>query len=220
MYYAASPDRRPRLVGLLLVGGLHLGLIIAAVNFVRTSGDAKLPDVLTTEIIQDIPPPPEEPPPPPPPDIDIDLAPMKDTVILPEIVFDTPPQPNAISEIAMANEVPDVRPPPGPAVDTKPAAQPATITQPGLPKRLAKPDYPRRSRQLNEEGITTLRVCVDAKGRVAEAAVVESSGFDRLDEASLVWVRALKGFTPKKVNGSAVDGGCMVLPLEWDITNE
>lgn len=217
MYYAPPVDRRSRFVGLAIVGALHLALIIAAINFVRTNSEANVPDVLTTEIIQDVPPPTDEPPPPPPPDINIDLAPMPDTVLLPEIVFDAP-QTTAIQQVTRAETVPEVRPPPVQVpVEAPPAAAPGIVTQPSLPRRITKPEYPRRARQLNEEGITTMRVCIDARGRVSDATVTESSGYPRLDEASLVWARNLRGFTPKKIDGKEVDGGCVILPLEWVI---
>lgn len=220
MYYSPPVDKRSRYVGLAFVGIFHLGLFWAVIHFVRTESHARGPEVLTTEIIQEVPPPPEEPP-PPPPDIDIDLAPVPDMVVLPEIVFDTPPVETAIQQVALVDKVPETRPPaPAPTPTPVPAKSPGVVTQPGFPDRLTKPDYPRRSRQLNEEGVTTMRVCVDARGRVSEATLTESSGFPRLDEASIDWVKTVRGFKPKKIDGKAVDGGCMILPLEWDITNE
>lgn len=220
MYYAAPVDKRSRYVGFAIVGILHVGLIWAAANFVRTQGGSILPDVLTTEIIQDVPPPPEEPPPPPPPEIDIDLTPMQDMVVLPEIVFDSPPPDSAIQNVAMVDTVPETRPATPAPTPAPPPKAPGVVTQPGFPDRLTKPDYPRRSRQLNEEGVTTMRVCVDARGRVSEATLTESSGSERLDEASLSWIKTVRGFKPKKIDGKAVDGGCMLLPLAWEITNE
>lgn len=219
MYYTMSTQGRPKYVGIAVVVLLHLGLIWAAIHMIRSHGEARQTDVLTTEIIQDVPPPPEEEPPPPPPEVDIELAPMPDMVVLPEIVFDTPPPPAAIQQVAHVDTVPDVQPPapaPTPAPEPKP---PGVVKQPGLPKRLVKPDYPRRSRQLNEEGTTTMRVCINENGRVSEANVTQSSGSQRLDDAALTWVRGLRGFQPKTIDGKAVDGGCMLLPLEWEITD-
>jgi len=217
MYYQPPVNRRSRYVGLAVVGGLHVVLIWAAANMVQNHGGPKIPDVMTTEIIQDIPPPPDEPP-PPPPDIEVDLAPMPDMVVLPEIVFDTP-QPTAIQQVAQVENLTETKPI-IPAKATEPARKASVVIQPEMPSRLVKPDYPRRSRQLNEEGITSMRVCVNAKGRVSDATITESSGSERLDEASLVWVKELRGFKPKKVDGKAVDGGCMILPLEWKIETQ
>lgn len=214
MYYTAPVNRRSRYIGFAVVGALHVGLIWAAATMVRSHGGSLIPDVLTTEIIQELPPPPEEPP-PPPPEVDIELAPMPDMVVLPEIIYDTPSE-TSIQNITLVETVPETRPLPI-TPKAEPVAQPRSVVQPSFPERLEKPEYPRRSRQLNEEGITTMRVCVTAKGRVSDASLIESSGWDRLDEASLVWVRELRGFKPKKVDGKAVDGGCMILPLEWKI---
>ncbi len=214
MYYTAPAKRRSRYIGFAVVGVLHVGLIWAAATMVRSHGGPLIPDVLTTEIIQELPPPPEEPP-PPPPEVDVELAPMPDMVVLPEIIFDTPVD-TSIQQITQVETVPETRPQPI-TPKAEPAPQPRSVVQPSFPEHLEKPEYPRRSRQLNEEGITTMRVCVNAKGRVSDATIVESSGWERLDEAALVWVRDLRGFKPKKVDGKAVDGGCMILPLEWKI---
>ena len=46
-------------------------------------------------------------------------------------------------------------------------------------------EYPYRSRVEGEEGRVVLRLSLSAEGRVSEARVAESSGFERLDRAAL-----------------------------------
>ena len=52
-------------------------------------------------------------------------------------------------------------------------------------KRAVKPEYPARSIQRRESGQVNIQVVVDAAGRVHDARITGSSGFDRLDEAAL-----------------------------------
>jgi TonB family protein len=54
--------------------------------------------------------------------------------------------------------------------------------------------YPSPSIRLEEEGITTVRVCVDTKGRLtSEPITVKGSGSPRLDEAAIKLARAGSG---------------------------
>ena len=48
-----------------------------------------------------------------------------------------------------------------------------------------QPLYPDASRRIGEEGVVVVRVVVGIDGRVSEARVVKSSGFERLDKAAL-----------------------------------
>jgi protein TonB len=94
-----------------------------------------------------------------------------------------------------------VPPPPGPRnviadPDTPPAvpgeAVPAIISE--IPPRAGQstqtgPIYPAISRRLGEEGSVRLRLTIGTDGSVIDASVVGSSGFQRLDEAAIRWVR-------------------------------
>ena len=54
--------------------------------------------------------------------------------------------------------------------------------------------YPPHSIRLGEEGISTVQVCVDRKGRLtSEPSTLKGSGSDRLDEAALRLARAGSG---------------------------
>lgn len=55
--------------------------------------------------------------------------------------------------------------------------------------------YPRVSKILGEEGVVKLSVVVDSVGAVKEVLIVESSGFERLDEYALKEVSASR-FSP------------------------
>jgi len=55
---------------------------------------------------------------------------------------------------------------------------------------LTAPTYPAISRRMGEEGKLVLRVELDEDGRIDDARVIDSSGYDRLDKAALEAVRS------------------------------
>lgn len=65
------------------------------------------------------------------------------------------------------------------------------------------PAYPRIAKRLQQEGSVLLELEVDAGGRVAAAHVLESSGFERLDEAAREGVLAWR-FEPALRDGAPV----------------
>lgn len=98
------------------------------------------------------------------------------------------------------------------------AAAPSSIAAampqaPAVPRQLAisavrylvKPPlvFPPASERLGESGRVLLRVLVDEQGRPAEVTVQQSSGFSRLDQAAVAWIRAAR-FEPYKEGGVAM----------------
>lgn len=68
-----------------------------------------------------------------------------------------------------------------------------------------RPEYPRISLRLEEQGAVLVRIHVGADGHVTDVDVLESSGFQRLDSAALAAVRSWR-FDPRLVAGQAVAG--------------
>jgi protein TonB len=100
----------------------------------------------------------------------------------PVLTRDTTPAPNA--PVVAANPVPVALPPIAPA----PAAPaPARVE---LPSSVADylnnppPPYPALSKRLREEGKVVVRVLIGIDGLPKEAKVVQSSGYERLDNAA------------------------------------
>lgn len=97
----------------------------------------------------------------------------------------------------------------GPGASAATAPGPASAEGPGLPPRLRpgtrRPPYPEASRWDREAGRVTLRLKVRADGTVADATVLRSSGFPRLDraarDASLRW-----RLDPARRGGESVEG--------------
>ncbi|SFE02759.1 energy transducer TonB [Nitrosomonas sp. Nm166] len=68
---------------------------------------------------------------------------------------------------------------------------------------LNPPPYPRQSRQLGEEGKLTLKLELNENGRVKEIQVLNSSGYQRLDEAAIAAVKSWR-CNPPLQNGQPV----------------
>jgi protein TonB len=82
-------------------------------------------------------------------------------------------------------------------------------SSPGIPDGEAhplgkiEPVYPPLSRKLGEEGEAVLALAIDESGRVTEALVEKSSGYERLDEAAKQALLAAS-FEPARKNGVAL----------------
>jgi protein TonB len=59
--------------------------------------------------------------------------------------------------------------------------------------------------RLGEEGTVQVRIHVDTEGRVSSVDVIDSSGFERLDEAACQGVRSWR-FEPELRDGKTVPG--------------
>jgi protein TonB len=73
--------------------------------------------------------------------------------------------------------------------------------------------YPATSKHLREAGVAGINACYENTGRVITAAVAQSSGYSRLDEAAIRLVRLVR-VRPGTVDGKVVTG-CLVLPIEF-----
>jgi TonB family protein len=107
-----------------------------------------------------------------------------------ELTYVPPRQETAISLPPPPQAVPpprEVTPPAPPVVFTPARAFAATHTF---------PEYPCLSRRLREQGTLRLKLTIDEKGIVTGATVVNSSGFPRLDEAAVSWIKSRWRYTP------------------------
>jgi len=162
----ASRQRSPRkhLTGIGLVVLLHVLLLWAissglARNVVRMTENT-VEAVLMTEAPPPAPTPPPKTPPPKTP---------------------TPPPPVPPST-APAITQPTAPPAAAPAAPPTPAIRTGAVIQAGA--HCAKPDYPSASRRMEEEGTVTLKFLIGVDGKVIQADIEKTSGFNRLDEAA------------------------------------
>ena len=69
--------------------------------------------------------------------------------------------------------------------------------------KLNAPTYPAISRRMGEEGKLVLRVELDENGRIDDAKVINSSGYERLDTAALTAVKSWQ-CNPSRRNGQPI----------------
>lgn len=145
---------------------------------------------------------------------------------------------------ARARQVPSPPPPPAPVAEAfaeAPATQPAVAALPAaaspgataaegadipaVPPSFSadylnnpKPDYPRVSRRLGEQGAVSLVVLVSADGQPQRIEVRQSSGHGRLDEAAMEAVRGWR-FVPARRAGRPVPAEVRV-PINFALEND
>ncbi|HUH84665.1 MAG TPA: energy transducer TonB [Stellaceae bacterium] len=188
--------RGARLIGAGFVILLHVAFVYAlvtslahrTVDVVRAPVEARIIDEAKEQK-------PEQPPPPPP----VLSPPPAAFVPPPEVHVELPPPPpksTAITVVAPVKPVPTPAPP-APA----PVAEPVRV----MPRldigHSHEPEYPPTSRRLGEEGSLILQVLVGADGRVTDSKLVQTSGFDRLDQAALAGVKGNYRFVPGTIDG-------------------
>lgn len=86
--------------------------------------------------------------------------------------------------------------PPASAPVTAPRADASHLNNPA-------PSYPMLSRRLREEGTVLLELLIEADGQISELAVLQSSGFPRLDQAALEAVKQWR-FEPARQGDTAI----------------
>ncbi len=181
---------------------LQSGLLMRAVDMV-------VPVNVMSDFIE-LPKPKEEPPPPPPP-----KPPSKTT---PTSVQQPVVQVQAPVPLAIADPTPSPQAPVGVTTPTPvlaPIATPVAASPPPAPPAPAKvelpssdaeylhnpkPEYPRISKQRNEQGKVIVNVFIGTDGSPQKAEIKTSSGFERLDQAALATVKSWR-YVPGKRGG-------------------
>ncbi len=180
---------------ILLVYGLVTGLARSVVEVIKGPIETKIIEEVKQE---------DKPPPPPPPKFDKPPPPF---VPLPDISITTEAPPAAT---AITQGTPVVRP----------AAPPAAPTVAKTIKgRNYQPEYPPSSKRAGEEGTVTLSIYVNEEGKVTEAKVEKSSGFEKLDEAAVKEALRSWKFTPATSGGKPI-GVWQNINVRFKIENE
>lgn len=190
---AAASHQSPatRLIGIGLVVLLHVAVVYALVAGLAHRAVDLVRAPIETEIIA--PTTPEKPPPSPPPPLQL-APPPPAFVPPPEIQIEKPPPPPPESTAITA--VTPVKP-----VAPTPVAEPVRVMPKIDVRHSREPEYPPTSRRLGEEGSVVLQVLVDTDGRVIDAKLLQSCGYDRLDQAALAGVKSDYRFLPGTVDG-------------------
>ncbi len=198
-------------VCLLTVSLLHGGLLAAALHAGTTMpSPAPLPPPEVT--IQLIPPAPP-----------VVSAPVPEPVAQPDPVPISKPTPKPQPKPAEPDLFAAVETEPAPApTPTETVAEAAPVAAPSEPQFEADylnnpaPVYPSLSRKRGEQGVVLLRVHVLADGRADQLEVLQSSGYERLDDAALRAVKRWQ-FVPAKLGEEAVAAWVRV-PVRFDLT--
>jgi protein TonB len=196
-------SRMPGIIMVVLVhvasgAGLYYGLQSSTLRLIVNNIEAAVVAEEDVEELAPPPPPPDfEPPPPvvPPPSVVIDIqrAPVENTTAIQQVVDRVaPPPPSA--------------PPPPPPI--------RPWTDAGNGNRVTARDYPAISIRLREQGLAVVNVCVEANGDVSDVRLVESSGYDRLDEATVRMVSNRFRYNPATQGGEPVRF-CQNQPVRW-----
>lgn len=210
MAYALSTPRVSRRA-LVFVGivALHVGFVYVLNAGLATQAVEIIYGPIETKMIEEVKDE-ENKPPPPPPRIESTPPPF---VPPPEVSIDLPVETTGTAITNVTTKRPVAAPPPPVQVARVPPRQ-----NPRQPMPITDEDYPPQSRRNGEEGVTIVRLSVQADGRIADVSLVTSSGFARLDETT---VRLLKRWRviPGTENGKPAPM-TMDLRVVWRIKKE
>ena len=213
-----SPDTRRKLVVVVNVLLLHLGLLWAMQSgLLRKAVELVVPVQMLSEFI-------EAPAPkvvPPAPSSPVHRSATKAAAVKPQPA----PQPLAVVADAPLSDAPVMHvtapTPPAPiaapvSTATAPVAAPPKVELPSSDAdylQNPRPVYPPLSKRLGEQGQVVYSVLIGVDGLPQSARLVQSSGFDRLDQAALSAVMRCR-YTPVKRNGVATAMSFNV-PINW-----
>jgi protein TonB len=205
MSYTFRKSASQRYSGLFGVVILHVVVVYLLASGLGKSVMHVITKPVETKVIEEAQDKPEEPP-PPPPKLE---APPPEFVPPPEIAVASDPAPATTAIRQVQNKV-AVKPAPPPPVAVVPPR-----VNPRRPNGL--PPYPPTSRRLGEQGVVTLQLYIDERGRVVDAKVEKSSGFPRLDEAAVKEAKRNWRFIPAK-RGSETVPMWMSLNVRFKLT--
>lgn len=222
------PRMRPSALAVAIA--LHGALIAFVVSGALEKPHTEVePPPVIVQLLTPVPPPKPEPPPPepakpkPPKPEPPKLEPVKPQP-RPEPPRPEPPKPEPAKPEARPEPVkieppaaaaapaptpvappapPAPPPPPAPSV-AKPTARTEVSISASYAAANRKPEYPKMSIRLGEQGTVVLTVMVKSDGSAGDVEVKSSSGFTRLDRAAADAVKTWR-FNPATVDGKAVD---------------
>lgn len=194
--YSTPAQAAPRrAVSVVIVALIHIGAIYALATGLAQNLYRKAAQELKAEVI----PPKQEtvkPPPPPPPELQKPPPPF---VPPPDIVIQTESAPT--NTITTQSKVATITPPP------KQVVAPA-ITSPALiaggAGKCNSNYYPPIAVRLNQTGTTRVLVHISSDGSVEGVDVVNSSGHDSLDQATVKCITSSWRYKPAVQNNQAV----------------
>jgi periplasmic protein TonB len=193
--YSSYQPSASRLIGIGFVVLFHAVIIYALVTGLAKRAVNVVRQPIETTIITEAAPERKEPLPPPPPQF---RPPPLPFVPPPEIHIETRP-PQSTAPTVVTTVTPPA--PPEPAAPVAATPEPARVTPKIDASHSREPEYPPAARRLGLQGSVILEVLIDVDGRVRESKLVQSSGYDVLDQAALAGVKDNYRFVPGTVDG-------------------
>jgi protein TonB len=126
----------------------------------------------------------------------------------PQVILPSPPPPVATAVLS------NLRKPGTESRETPGVTRPTSAVDRYLLAEMLSYFYPRVSMRNREEGTAYIEMCVDANGRASDINVLLSSGHERLDSASLTFIRNLP-LKPATLDGKAVAYCGYVFGVSW-----
>jgi TonB family protein len=199
-----------RTTTLFLVVCLHVAVFYAFVTGLSHTIRMVIPPPLEYRALQE--PPTQKLPPVP---IPSRLNPPILEVPIPEVVVAREPDaPTVVARVA--DTVPHMLPPPAPTPHV------VRQVQGGPGSGFPNPDdfYPSLARRMEEQGVATVRVCVDANGRlISDPTTLQSTGSSKLDEGALRLAKAGSGHYRATTEDGHPVSSCYPLSIRFQLTN-
>ncbi len=198
---------------LFLVAGLHAALFYGLITTLSHTRGLAIPPNLQNQVLKPVQP--ETLPPPPPPEVKLNGW----VIDVQKLVADIPPKID-IENDGTPQVVEKSREPYltklTPEAPTHVVRQVAGGPGAGFPN--TADFYPSLSVHLGEEGMSTVRVCVDRKGKlIADPTTVKSSGSARLDEGALRLARAGSGHYRATTEDDQPVNSCYPLGIRFQL---
>lgn len=198
---------------LFLVAGLHGALFYGLINMLSHAHRSSTPSDLQNQILKPVPP--ETVPLPPP-----QFMKLKTWVIdVPPPLIKVPTRDETEKQVAtqVAGQSAEPHMPPSPPEPTGHVVR-QVAGGPGAGFPDTADFYPSLSARLGEEGMSTVRVCVDPNGRlIADPSTVKSSGSARLDEGALKLARAGSGHYRATTEDGRPVSSCYSLGIRFQL---
>jgi TonB family protein len=170
---------------LFLIAGLHAAIFYGLITTLSPTRGIAHPPILENQTLKDVP---RE-------KVTVPQSLPKDwTITVPKPEVEVPPALIPTDEVTtdVGEEQTEPYSPPLPVIPTHVVARVAGGPGAGFPD--TADFYPSQSIRLEEQGFSTVRVCVDSHGRLtSNPTTVQGSGNTRLDEAALRLARAGSG---------------------------
>jgi protein TonB len=194
---------------LFLVAGLHAALFYGLITTLSHTRSSATPPDLQNQVVKPVPP--EKLPPP--------LLSGMTMLTVPKLVVEPPPMIHVDNDAP--TQVPDTLPEPY-TPPLPPQAPPHVVEQVAGGPGAGFPDtadfYPSQSIRAEEEGVSTVRVCVDPKGKLtSDPTTVRSSGSARLDEGALKLARAGSGHYRATTEDGQPVSSCYPLGIRFQL---